>query len=149
MTLEEKIHEINRYCDCKRACTLGEEYPCPLNHSDCEHLDIDYIERCFEEVSSMPDYTGKKEDVGKKDVIDKVPDEDVINHPSHYTNGGMECIDEMVLIFGKEATMKFCLLNAWKYRKRALFKNGQEDMNKSDAYLRFYKSLKENGVCEF
>ena len=30
--------------------------------------------------------------------------EDVVNHPSHYCqDGGMECIDEMIAIFGKKA----------------------------------------------
>ena len=75
-------------------------------------------------------------------VIMTKPD-DVVNHPSHYTNGGMECIDEMLLIFGEQATMNFCLLNAWKYRKRALYKNGQEDMDKSDWYIAKFKELKE------
>ena len=70
------------------------------------------------------------------------PKEDMINHPSHYTHGGMECFEEMELIFGKEALEHFCLLNAWKYRKRALYKNGQEDMDKSDFYLKKYRELK-------
>ena len=31
-----------------------------------------------------------------------------VNHPKHYTReGGMECIDEMLLIFGKEAVKIF------------------------------------------
>ena len=67
--------------------------------------------------------------------------DDSINHPDHYCHGGMECIDEMELIFGREAVMHFCLLNAWKYRKRALFKNGEEDIAKSDWYLAKYKEL--------
>lgn len=66
---------------------------------------------------------------------------DPVNHPSHYTMGGMECIDEMILIFGKEAVKHFCICNAWKYRKRAMFKNGQEDMDKSDWYINKYKEL--------
>ena len=67
----------------------------------------------------------------------------MIDHPSHYTNG-LECIDEMVAIFGKTATQHFCLLNVWKYRKRALYKNKEEDMKKSDWYLAKYKELKES-----
>jgi hypothetical protein len=70
------------------------------------------------------------------------PAEDLVNHPNHYTNGGIECIDEMILIFGIEATMHFCLLNAWKYRRRALDKNGQQDMDKSHWYINKYKELK-------
>lgn len=73
-------------------------------------------------------------------------EEDVVNHPSHYCQeGSMECIDEMILLFGKEETMSFCKLNAWKYRKRAMYKNGEEDMKKSDWYLNKYKELSEMG----
>jgi hypothetical protein len=67
---------------------------------------------------------------------------DAVNHPSHYTSSGMECIDEMVLLYGEEETMSFCKLNAHKYRKRALNKGGKEDMEKSDWYLAKYRELK-------
>ena len=53
---------------------------------------------------------------------------DNVNHPSHYCQeGSMECIDEMIMLFGKEEVMHFCKLNAWKYRKRALYKNKEEE----------------------
>lgn len=65
-----------------------------------------------------------------------------VNHPKHYNReGGMECIDEMVLIFGVEEAKTFCKLNAWKYRYRAADKNGEEDLKKSDWYLNKYKEL--------
>lgn len=50
----------------------------------------------------------------------------------------------MILLFGVEETMSFCKLNAWKYRKRALYKNGEEDMNKSDWYIKKYIELKDS-----
>lgn len=66
-----------------------------------------------------------------------------VNHPKHYgREGAIECIDEMLLVFGKEATLNFCLLNAWKYRYRAADKNGAEDIEKSDWYMNKYKELK-------
>lgn len=76
--------------------------------------------------------------------------EDVVNHPSiplllGWWNGmewnGMECIDEMIAIFGKTAVKHFCLLNVWKYRKRAVFKNGAEDMKKADWHMKKYVEL--------
>ena len=70
-----------------------------------------------------------------------------VNHPKHYNReGGMECIDEMILVFGKEAVKHFCLCNAWKYRYRAADKNGEEDLKKSDWYLSKYKKLCGNEV---
>lgn len=74
---------------------------------------------------------------------DKV-ENDSVNHPSHYCqDGSMECIDEMVEVFGARAVMNFCLCNIWKYRKRAMFKNGAEDMKKSDWYMKKFVELKE------
>ena len=70
--------------------------------------------------------------------------EEKIDHPQHYTHqDGLECIEEMELVFGPEAVMTFCLLNIWKYRYRASDKNGAEDMGKSDWYMAKYKELKE------
>ena len=67
---------------------------------------------------------------------------DMVNHPAHYEReGAMESIDEMVLVFGKEAVRWFCLCNVWKYRYRAACKNGTEDIQKSDWYMRKYKEL--------
>ncbi len=68
---------------------------------------------------------------------------ETVNHPKHYgREGAMECIDEMVLVFGTEATKNFCLLNAWKYRYRAGAKGGDEDLRKSDWYMAKYAELK-------
>jgi len=69
---------------------------------------------------------------------------DMVNHPPHYEReGAMECIDEMLLVFGKHTVMSFCLCNAWKYRYRAADKNGIEDIKKSDWYMAKYKELFE------
>lgn len=57
----------------------------------------------------------------------------------------MESIEEMELILGREAVMHFCLCNVLKYRYRAASKNGEEDLKKSDWYMRKYKELKEAG----
>ncbi len=70
---------------------------------------------------------------------------DSVSRPAHYTReGAMECIDEMLLVFGTAAVKDFCLLNAWKYRYRAAKKNGDEDMRKSDWYMAKYRELKDN-----
>lgn len=77
------------------------------------------------------------------------PTNDSVNHPNHYCqDGSIECIDEMIEMFGKEEVMSFCKLNVWKYRKRACFKNGEEDMKKSDWYMKKYIELKKEIVEE-
>ena len=68
---------------------------------------------------------------------------DVVNKPKHYNReGGFESIEEMEMVFGTEAVMHFCLLNVWKYRYRAADKNGEEDLRKSDWYMKKYFELK-------
>lgn len=67
---------------------------------------------------------------------------DPVNHPSHYCrDGAFESIDEMVAVFGVEAVKSFCLCNVWKYRYRAADKGGEEDLKKSDWYMRKYIEL--------
>jgi len=76
--------------------------------------------------------------------VDPEPITDALDHPGHYNReGAMECIEEMLLLFGCEETMIFCKLNAWKYRYRAADKGGMDDLQKSDRYLAKYKELKE------
>lgn len=83
-----------------------------------------------------------KEYVMQRDLKAQEEEIEKVEHPKHYNReGAMECIDEMVLIFGKEAVKNFCICNAWKYRYRAADKNGEEDLRKSDWYLNKYKEL--------
>lgn len=89
-----------------------------------------------EELKKVAEFVnGMYDNVTKDDV-------DMVNEPPHYEHG-MECIDEMILVFGKEAVMNFCLCNVWKYRYRAPYKGDiEENMQKSRWYLNKYKELK-------
>lgn len=79
----------------------------------------------------------KYEEVKKKDS-------DPVNHPSHYEAHAMESIDEMVIVFGKQAVIDFCKCNAWKYRYRAPYKGKQEEDNeKADWYIKKAKELED------
>lgn len=69
------------------------------------------------------------------------------NTPEHYRTHGMECIKEMLLVFGKEATLNFCKLNVWKYRYRAGAKGGDEDQKKADNYMKIIADI-ENGLYD-
>lgn len=74
-----------------------------------------------------------------------VTDDNPVTHPSHYTQGNIECIDAMVSAFGKEATAHFCHLNAFKYLWRTEHKNGLQDIDKAIWYLNKFKELKSCG----
>lgn len=133
MTVEEKRELLTDFCEtherCEGCILEDDDYDCMFYCSEPYEID-----KVYDKVFPSPKATETSEP----------PKEDVVNHPNHYTNGGMECIDEMILIFGKEATMNFCLCNAWKYRRRALYKNQEEDMQKSHWYINKYKELKES-----
>lgn len=76
------------------------------------------------------------------EMTNKTDSEMLVNHPKHY-NRSIECIDEMIAVFGIEVVKHFCLCNVWKYRYRASDKNGQEDLDKSDWYMKKYMELSE------
>lgn len=67
---------------------------------------------------------------------------DNVNHPNHYTKGGVECIEGIKAategLTGMEA---FCTGNAIKYLWRWKWKNGAEDIKKAIWYLQ--RLLKE------
>lgn len=99
------------------------------NNSLIVHGNEEELKEVAEFVNSMYD------NVDNLDI-----DKDMVNHPSHYEHG-IECIDEMILLFGVVETMSFCKLNSHKYRKRALDKGGREDLDKSDWYMKEYAYL--------
>ena len=73
---------------------------------------------------------------------------DAVNHPTHYTSGGIECIDAMESAFGIEWVQHFCACNAFKYIFRFLHKNGMEDIEKAVWYLNKYTELERKKVHE-
>ena len=59
-----------------------------------------------------------------------------MNHPAHYTAGGIECIDAIRAALGDEALVSFCRGQAIKYAWRAGRKDKYaEDLRKGAWYL--------------
>ena len=120
-----------------------------VNHSVISHsngtADAKYtlVNISDEEYSEVNRFVGNmehdKEDVSNNETTD------MVDHPSHYNQSSMECIDEMILVFGKKAVADFCLCNVWKYRNRAPYKgNPPQDAKKADWYMTKYKELIED-----
>ena len=138
--LRDHAENLNKCCE---RCDEGED--------DC---DDDCNTNFVINISPKLDFTNMKKTIDKLVAESEVEDaeqkndegeeeeeEDLVNHPSHYTNHGMECILEMVMLYGFEETMSFCKLNCHKYRKRALDKGGRTDIDKSNWYVNTYKEL--------
>lgn len=75
-----------------------------------------------------------------KDMEEK---KEMVNHPSHYNQGDMECIDGIVGAFGKDEAMVFCKINAFKYLWRLGHKDDEgQEIGKIKWYLDKYIELK-------
>lgn len=68
-------------------------------------------------------------------MADKVSNDNV-NHPKHYTQGSIECIDAIkAATVGKTGIEAVCVANVVKYLWRYEEKNGVEDVKKARWYL--------------
>lgn len=66
---------------------------------------------------------------------------DMVNHPKHYNDCSIECIDIMVMMFGAEYVAMHCVITAYKYMHRYKSKNGLEDLKKAEWYLTKHAEL--------
>ena len=69
--------------------------------------------------------------------------EDVVNHPSHYETGNIECFDVILETQGWLAAMDFCICNALKYIYRHRNKEGRRDIEKAQWYINKWLWLAE------
>jgi hypothetical protein len=61
---------------------------------------------------------------------------DMVNHPPHYTKGGIECIDAIAASMTIEEFRGFLHGQVMKYVWRYKYKNGREDLEKAEFYLK-------------
>lgn len=74
--------------------------------------------------------------------MEEIKVNDNVNHPNHYEgHTSIECIDNMRLIFGNQMVAEYCMLNAYKYLSRHEYKNGLEDLRKSEWYLNHAENM--------
>lgn len=60
---------------------------------------------------------------------------DQINHPDHYTQGKIECIDALEAALSPDEFKGFLKGNVMKYLWRSEHKNGKQDLEKAKWYL--------------
>ena len=70
---------------------------------------------------------------------------DMVNHPSHYTQGSIECIDAIkAAVTGLTGMEAVCTGNIIRYIWRWKYKNGLEDVKKCRWYIdKLIKELEE------
>ena len=69
-------------------------------------------------------------------IDDEPKHDDNVNHPSHYTQGSIECIEALeAATVNKQGIEAVCVSNIIKYLWRYESKNGLEDVKKAQWYL--------------
>ena len=73
---------------------------------------------------------------------------DPVNHPSHYTQGGIECIEAIKASMTTEAFEGYCKGNILKYLWRWEKKGGVEDLCKAAVYMNWLIESVENAHAD-
>ena len=85
-------------------------------------------------------------DVGYERSEPVQPNVDMVNHPPHYTQGGIECIDAIRAALGKDGFMAFCQGQMLKYTWRFQHKGkALEDIHKAEFYSERLRRELETG----
>ena len=128
-TRDEMVRTLVKFCDEQTGCSycLLDKFSdtCNFNRWSDDKLAIAY-------------------DHVYKNMDENVPD--MVNHPQHYTQGGIECIDALkAATVGKRGIEAVCVANVIKYLWRYEEKNGIEDIRKAKWYIeRLLKELEES-----
>lgn len=126
-TRNEMVRTLAKFCDEQTGCSY-----CLLEKFSGE----DYCD--FDE------WSDDKLAIAYDHVYKNSPD--MVNHPKHYTQGGIECIDALkAATVGKRGIEAVCVANIIKYCWRYEEKNGIEDVRKAKFYIeRLLKELEES-----
>ena len=140
MTRDEMVRMIDKFCDNQESCSccLLEKFSdsCNFNRWSDDKLAIAY-DHVYKNGEARLDGGHLKESGETPDMVE---------HPRHYTQGGIECIDALkAATVGKRGIEAVCVANIIKYCWRYEEKNGIEDVRKAKFYIeRLLKELEES-----
>ena len=152
MTRKEKEIILYHYCDNRTFnctdCPLSKKYDKETNeYTDTyacvfDEMSDDMLNKCYNWYKELDPAACEN---AQAECCDKEPNADMVNHPSHYTQGGIECIDALkAATVSKTGIEAVCTANAIKYLWRYEEKNGIEDVKKARWYIdRLIKELEE------
>ena len=140
MTIEEMRSEVNKYCDslnslfCEGCRLKSPNKGCRWYSSDDKSTEDCYWFLVNEGLISkheQPEINFVK--VERNDEGE--PTNDAVQHPSHYTQGGVECIEAIRASMTADGFCDYCKGNIIKYIWRWRDKGGVEDLRKASVYL--------------
>ena len=128
MTIEEKAKMIEKHCDSMPSCSA-----CPIGCKDGSFV-------CFSDWEDYPNDIERNYEIifGKASETKEKKAEDMVNHPSHYTHGGVECIDAITSALSsyEDSVDSWLVGQVIKYLWRAPLKGKyDEDIKKAQFYL--------------
>ena len=142
MTIGEKAEKIKEYCNSNNYCSN-----CAIKN----RCNGDFITAVYEKAKNANNNSlsnaydieknyeiifGKASETKEKKVEKKA--EDMVNHPSHYTHGGVECIDAITSALSsyEDSVDSWLVGQVIKYLWRAPLKGKyEEDIKKAQFYL--------------
>lgn len=143
--LEEYCQECHKCDTCELRKLYDEQVDVFTDSNGCvfDEMDEDMLNKCYNWYKKLDSAACENAEAG---CCNKEPNVDMVNHPSHYTQGGIECIDALkAATVNKTGIEAVCTANAIKYLWRYEEKNGIEDVKKARWYIdRLIKEL-ENG----
>ena len=152
MTRKEKEIILYHYCDNRTFnctdCPLSKKYDKETNeYTDTyacvfDEMGDDMLNKCYNWNKELDQASCEN---AQDSCCNKEPNVDMVNHPSHYTQGGIECIDALkAATVSKTGIEAVCTANAIKYLWRYEEKNGIEDVKKARWYIdRLIRELEE------
>ena len=139
MTIDEMRNKLTEYCygfiHCENGCRLRK----PGGFCRWNDLSDESTEDCYHFLIAEG-LIGKPEQpeinfvkVEQNDEVE--PTNDTVQHPSHYTQGGIECIEAIRASMTADGFCDYCKGNIIKYIWRWRDKGGVEDLRKASVYL--------------
>lgn len=128
-TRDEMVRTLVKFCD------------------DCNGCDVCLLEKFSGGViCDFDEWPDDKLAIAYEEVKMNGGSPDMVNHPKHYTQGGIECIDALkAATVGKRGIEAVCVANIIKYCWRYEEKNGIEDVRKAKFYIELLlKELEES-----
>ena len=146
-TRDEMARTLVKFCDECHDCNIcllekfSSDVICDFDEWSDDKLAIAYDHVCKNSEARLDGSHLKNEEVK---IDENVPD--MVNHPQHSTQGGIECIDALkAATVGKRGIEAVCVANVIKYLWRYEEKNGIEDVRKAKFYIeRLLKELEES-----
>ena len=148
MTIGEKAEKIKEYCKSSYCSNCAIRNECTADfiakvHERAKNINNNSMSNAYDIAKNYEIIFGNDSEAKKEKV------EDMVNHPSHYTSGGVECIDAITSALSsyEDSVDSWLVGQVIKYLWRAPLKGKyDEDIKKAQFYLnRLVEKIDKNG----